>query len=205
MAQATRDLAKAEGLTVVLDEAYSPTADRLRPDRRARSSSSKAEALLGGGHLADGTALARALHEQKAGLKWLTLLVAPDAPNFADLGDAALGVTAPSQWSPQVDVQAGLRPDCAGFRRRFSDKFKIAPTEQAAAGYAGGLILAHAIEKAGTVDPARSPLCSTGSMLTTLFGRARVRHRCEGARPAGRRTKWSCGSGRNGPAGWCRR
>ena len=78
---------------------------------------SKAEALLGGGHVADGMALARALHEQKAGLKWLTLLVAPDLPNFADLGDAALGVSAPSQWAPQVDLQAGLRTDRAGLQQ----------------------------------------------------------------------------------------
>jgi branched-chain amino acid transport system substrate-binding protein len=172
VAQATRDLAKAEGLTVVLDEAYSPTAADFGPIVE-RIRSSRGEAVLGGGHLADGTALLRTLREQKLDLHWLTLLAPPDAQAFADLGDAALGVTAPAQWSPQVAHKPDVGPNVQAFVRRFTDTFKAAPAEQAAAGYASGLILAHAIEKAGSAEPARVAAALNRLDLTTLFGRAR--------------------------------
>ena len=60
----------------------------------------------------------------KPALKWLTLLAPPDAPAFADLGDAALGVTAPAQWSPQVVYKPDVGPTAQVFVRRFTDKFK---------------------------------------------------------------------------------
>ena len=170
--QATRDLAKSEGLTVVLDEAYSPTAtDFGRIVDRIRSS--HADAVLGGGHLADGAALLRALREMKPAINWLTLLAPPDATAFADLGDAALGLTAPAQWSPQVVYKPDIGPTAQVFVRRFTVKFKAAPNEQAAAGYASGLILAHAIEKAGTAEPGRVAAELNRIDLTTMFGRAR--------------------------------
>ena len=172
VAQAARDLVKAEALTLVLDETYSPSLADFAPIV-AKVVSSKAEALLGGGHVADGMALARALHEHKAGLKWLTLLAAPDAPNFADLGDAALGVSAPAQWAPQVAYKPDFGPTAQVFARRFSDKFKGAPTELAAAGYASGLVLAQAIEKAGTVEPGKVAVALNQIDATTLFGRVR--------------------------------
>ena len=172
VAQATRDLAKREGLTVVLDEAYSPTAADFGPIVAAVRSA-RAEAVLGGGHLADGVKLTRTLREQKPDIKWLTLLAPPDAQAFADLGDAALGVTAPAQWSPQVAYKPDVGPSAQVFVQRFTEKFKSAPTEQAAAGYASGLILGHAIEKAGTAEPERVVAVLNRLDLTTLFGRTR--------------------------------
>jgi branched-chain amino acid transport system substrate-binding protein len=172
VAQATRELAKVEGLTVVLDETYSPTAADFGP-MIERIRTSRAEAVLGGGHLADGVALVRALREMKPAVKWLTLLAPPDATEFADLGDAALGVTSPAQWSPQVVYKPDIGPTAQVFVRRFTGKFKIAPTEQTAAGYASGLILGHAIEKAGTTEPGRVAAALNRVDLTTMFGRAR--------------------------------
>jgi branched-chain amino acid transport system substrate-binding protein len=172
VAQATRELAKVEGLTVVLDETYSPTAADFGP-MIERIRTSRAEAVLGGGHLADGVALVRALREMKPAVKWLTLLAPPDATEFADLGDAALGVTSPAQWSPQVVYKPDIGPTAQVFVRRFTGKFKIAPTEQTAAGYASGLILGHAIEKAGTTEPGRVAAALNRADLTTMFGRAR--------------------------------
>src|SRR6202166_2342756 len=97
VAQVTRDLAKRQGVNVVLDESYSPSTTDFGPVIN-KLISAKADALLGGGHYPDGSTLARQLHAQKAGLKWVTLLVAPDTPKFATLGDAAVGISVPSQW-----------------------------------------------------------------------------------------------------------
>ena len=171
MVQATRELATAEGLTVVLDEAYSPTATDFGA-LAGKVIASKADALLGGGHASDGMALAQTLHDRKAGLKWVTLLVAPGLPQFADLGDAALGVSAPSQWAPQVTYKPEFGPSAQVFSKRFGDKFKVAATEVAAAGYASGLILGHAIEAAGTADAGKIVNALNKIDATTMFGRA---------------------------------
>ena len=115
----------------------------------------KADALLGGGHYADGATLARQLHEQKAGVKWVTLLVAPDSPKFAELGDAAVGISVPSQWEPQAAFKPDFGPTVPAFTKAFTDRYKIAPAYHAAGGYAAGMILQHAIEQAGTIDPTK--------------------------------------------------
>ena len=65
---------------LVLDEAYSPSATDFGP-LVGRIIAAKADALLGGGHASDGMALARTLHDRKAGLKWVALLVAPACRN----------------------------------------------------------------------------------------------------------------------------
>ena len=110
VAIATRDQAKEMGFKIVLDESY-------RADQTDFSAiinkiiSAKPDALLGGGHYPDGATLARQLYDQKAGIKWVTLLVAPDSDQFATLGAPAVGVSAPSQWAPQVNLQTQFRPE----------------------------------------------------------------------------------------------
>ena len=169
VAQAVREQAKQDGLTLALDEAYSGSTTDFGPIIN-KVVSAKADALLGGGHYADGATLARQVHDQKAGLKWVTLLVAPDSPNFATLGDAAVGISVPSQWEPQVTFKPDFGPNAQEFTKRFTDKFKIAPGYHAAGGYAAGLILQHAIEKAGSIDQAKVAAELNTMDVTTLFG-----------------------------------
>src|SRR5665213_504285 len=64
VAQVTRDLAKRQGVNVVLDESYSPSTTDFGPIIN-KVISAKADALLGGGHYPDGSTLARQLHDQK--------------------------------------------------------------------------------------------------------------------------------------------
>ena len=172
VAQATRDLAKKEGISIVLDESYAPSTTDFGPIIN-KIISSKAEALLGGGHYPDGSTLARQLHDQKAGLKWVTLLVAPDTPKFAELGDAAVGITVPSQWAPQVTFKPNFGPTAQEFGQRFADKYKIGAGYHAAGGYAAGLLLAHAIEQAGSIDQAKVAAALNKMDVTTMFGRTK--------------------------------
>ncbi|HEU0011006.1 MAG TPA: amino acid ABC transporter substrate-binding protein, partial [Verrucomicrobiae bacterium] len=124
--QSARRHVTEAGLKTVLDEAYNPETTDFGPIIN-KVVSAKAEILLGGGHYPDGATLARQLYDQKAELKWVTLLVAPDSPNFATLGDAAVGVTVPSQWEPQVSFKPDFGPTAAEFTQKFQAKFNIEP------------------------------------------------------------------------------
>ncbi len=172
VAQAVRDEARKDGMALSLDESYSGTTTDFGPIIN-KVIADKADALMGGGHYADGATLARQLHDQKAGLKWVTLLVAPDSPNFASLGDAALGISVPSQWEPQVTFKPDFGPTAAEFTRHFTERYKIAPGYHAAGGYAAGLILQHAIEQAGSIDPAKVADALNKTDATTMFGRTK--------------------------------
>jgi branched-chain amino acid transport system substrate-binding protein len=172
VAQVTRDLAKSQGMNVVLDESYSPSTTDFGPIIN-KVISAKADALMGGGHYADGTTLARQVHDQKAGLKWVTLLVAPDTPKFAELGDAAIGISVPSQWVPQVTFKPDFGPTAQEFTKRFTDTYKIEPGYHAAGGYAAGLLLQHAIEQAQSIDQAKVADALNKLDVTTLFGRTK--------------------------------
>jgi branched-chain amino acid transport system substrate-binding protein len=172
VAQVTRDLAKRQGVNVVLDESYSPSTTDFGPIIN-KLVSAKADALLGGGHYPDGSTLARQLHDQKVGLKWVTLLVAPDTPKFAELGDAAVGITVPSQWAPQVTYKPDFGPTAQDFNKRFVDKYKIEAGYHAAGGYTAGLILQHAIEQSGSIDQAKVAAALNKLDVTTMFGRSK--------------------------------
>jgi branched-chain amino acid transport system substrate-binding protein len=172
VAQATGTFARNAGLTQVLDESYAGSTTDFSPIIN-KVISAKADALLGGGHYADGATLARQLYDQKANLKWVTLLVAPDSPNFVTLGDAAAGISVPSQWEPQVTFKPDFGPAAQEFTKRFTGKFKIEPGYHAAGGYAGGLILQHAIEQAGSIDQAKVAGALNKMDVTTLFGRTK--------------------------------
>jgi branched-chain amino acid transport system substrate-binding protein len=171
-AAATREQAAQRNLKIVLDESYPPD----QTDFSAvinKIVSAKPDALLGGGHYPDGATLARQLHDQKAGIKWVTLLVAPDSLQFAQLGDAALGITVPSQWAPQVTYKPDFGPTPTDFAKRFQAEYNIAPAYFAAGGYAGALILQHAIEQAGSIDPEKVTAVLNKMDVTTLFGRTK--------------------------------
>jgi branched-chain amino acid transport system substrate-binding protein len=172
VAQAVREQAKKDGVALSLDESYSGSTTDFGPIIN-KVIADKADALLGGGHYADGATLARQLHDQKAGLKWVTLLVAPDSPNFATLGDAALGISVPSQWEPQVSFKPDFGPTAAEFTRRFTERYKIAPGYHAAGGYSAGLILQRAVEQAGSIEPARVSEALNRMDVTTMFGRTK--------------------------------
>ena len=172
VAQATRDLAKKDGLALALDESYSPDTTDFGPIIN-KVISAKADALLGGGHYPDGATLARQLYDQKAGLKWVTLLVAPDSPNFATLGDAAVGISVPSQWEPQVSFKPDFGPTAAAFTQAFQAKFKIEPGYHAAGGYTAGTLLQRAIEQAGSIEQAKVAEVLNAMDVTTMFGRTK--------------------------------
>jgi branched-chain amino acid transport system substrate-binding protein len=169
VAAATREQAGEAGFKIVLDESYAPTTTDFSPIIN-KIISAKADALLGGGHYPDGATLARQLYDQKADLKWVSLLVAPGNAEFATMGPAAIGITTGSQWEPQVTYKPQFGPTPAEFDKRFQEKFKLEADYHAASGYVGGQILEHAIETAGSIDPEKVRSALNATDVTTFFG-----------------------------------
>ena len=158
------------GFNVVFTEAYAPATTDFSAiiDKVINS---KATVLLGGGHYADGSTLARQLYSHKVPLKMLTLLVAPDSPKWVELGDAAVGVTVPSQWAPQSTFKAQYGPSGADFAKAYQAKYNTAPSYESAGGYVCGLILQRAIEQAGGIDSAKVAAALNSTDITTFYGR----------------------------------
>ena len=136
--------------------------------------SSKADVFMGGGHYPDGATLARQFYDQKVNLRQTTILVAPDSPKFKSLGDAAADVTVPSQWEPGVTYKPDFGPTPAQFAKAYEDAFHTGVDYHAASGYIEGLLLQHAIEKAGSIDQDKIAAELTKMEVTTFFGTYRV-------------------------------
>ena len=164
--------AQQQGFNVVFTEAYAPnTTDFSAIIDKVIAS--KATVLLGGGHYADGSTLARQLYGHKVPLKMITLLVAPDSPQWAELGDAALGVIVPSQWEPQSTFKAQYGPSGVDFAKTYTAKYNTPPSYESAGGYASGLVLQHAIEQAGGIDTAKVAQALNATDITTFYGRTK--------------------------------
>jgi branched-chain amino acid transport system substrate-binding protein len=164
-----RDQAKEAGFQVVLDESYAPSTTDFGPIVN-KIISAQADTLLGGGHYPDGATLARQLYDQKANLKWASILVAPGDEKFATLGPAALGITVGSQWEPQVTFKPQFGPTGDEFLKSFKAKFNAEADYHSASGYSGGAILQHAIEQADSIDPEKVAAALNKIDVTTFFG-----------------------------------
>jgi branched-chain amino acid transport system substrate-binding protein len=169
---AAKAYAQKVGLKIVFDESYSADTTDFSPiiDKVVAA---KTTALLGGGHYADGSTLARQMYDHKANVSFISLLVAPDSPKFTELGNAALGVTVPSQWEPQSAFKPQIGPTGVEFTKAYQAKYNAPPSYESAGGYATGLVLQHAIEQAGSIDSAKVANALNATDLTTFFGRTK--------------------------------
>jgi ABC-type branched-subunit amino acid transport system substrate-binding protein len=177
--EAARAYAESLGYEIVLIEGYDPETADFGPFIN-KIQDAGPEAILGGGHFQDGSTFARQLDEKQVGVNFFTLLVAPPEPDFADLGQAAEGVTGPSQWEPQAAFTAESAAEAGlEFFGPNSDEFVSAyeaaydgeePSYHSAGGYAAGLILQKAILDADSVDPAAVKEALDAMDLLTFFG-----------------------------------
>ena len=176
---AAKEYAESQGYEVVLFEGYDSETKDFGPFIN-KIQDSGAEAILGGGHFQDGSTFARQIHEKEVGIGYFALLVAPPEPDFADLGDAAVGVIGPSQWEPL----AAFTPesaDVAGLEwfgtlgTEFVDAYQAAydeePSYHSMGGYAAGQILQKAIIDADSTDPEAIKAAMEALDILTAYGR----------------------------------
>lgn len=175
---AAKDYAEKKGLQVVMMEGYDTGATDFAPF--INKIPAGVDAVIGGGHFADGTTFAKQLYEKGVKAKFYALLVAPPEPKFAEIGDAALGIIGPSQWEPLAKYSAegakaaGLDyygPALADFVSAYKAKYNgEEPSYHSAGGYAAGLILQRAIEKAGATDTQKVKAALDAMDMMTFFG-----------------------------------
>jgi len=176
---AAKTYAESQGYEVTLFEGYDSDTTDFGPFIN-KIQSSGAQAILGGGHFQDGSTFARQMYEKAVGIPYFALLVAPPEPDFADLGDAALGVIGPSQWeplaafTPESAAEAGLE----WFGRLGTEivedyvaAYDAEPSYHSAGGYVAGLILQKAIEDADSVDPEEVKAAMDKMDILTFYGR----------------------------------
>ena len=169
---------ESQGFEVVLEEGYASETTDFGPVIN-KLVESGATVLLGGGHYPDGSTFARQLYERKAGLKFISLLVAPADSKFPELGDAALGVSTSSQWelaathTPEEAKALGkpwYGPTGEEFASAYEEATGEKPTYHVAGGYMAGLLLQKAIEDAGSVDPEKVKAALEAMDIFTFYG-----------------------------------
>jgi branched-chain amino acid transport system substrate-binding protein len=169
---------ESQGFEVVLEEGYASETTDFGPVIN-KIVESGATVLLGGGHYPDGSTFARQLYERKAGLKFVSLLVAPADSKFPELGDAALGVSTSSQWElaathTQEEAsalgKAWYGPTGEEFAAAYEETTGDKPTYHVAGGYTAGLVLQKAIEDADSVDPEKVKAALEALDIFTFYG-----------------------------------
>lgn len=177
---AAKAYGESKGYEIVLFEGYdSGTADFAPFINKIPAGT---EAIMGGGHFADGSTFARQLFEKGVAVKFIALLVAPPEPKFAELGDAAMGIVGPSQWepfakyTPEAAQAAGLEwfgPTVEEFVAAYKEKFNEEPSYHSAGGYAAALILQKAIQDAGSLETEKVKAALDNMAIMTFYGAIR--------------------------------
>lgn len=176
--EAAKAYAEGKGYEVVLFEGYDSETTDFAPFIN-KIAASEPDAVMGGGHFNDGSTLARQLYEKQTPVDFLALLVAPPELQFAELGEAAVGVVGPSQWEPQANYTeeaaqaAGVAwygPTVSDFTTKYKDTYDEEPAYHAAGGYASGLILEKAIIDADSTDPEKVKAALDSMNLMTFYG-----------------------------------
>jgi len=167
-----REFARGVGLEVVFDKAYPAAATEFGELVRELETLGPV-AVIGGGHLYDGIALTKALAASGAQVRFLALLSAPSFPEFAAIGDGAVGAIYPSQWEPGVEYRPTFGPTPAEFVRVYEERYGSTPDYYAASGFNAGLVLQHALERAGALDDAAVHEALDATDIVTFYGRVR--------------------------------
>jgi ABC-type branched-subunit amino acid transport system substrate-binding protein len=175
---AAKEYAESLGYDVVLFEGYDSETVDFAPFIN-KIEAAAPEAIMGGGHRVDGKAFALQLYEKGLPINYFALLVAPPEPEFAELGDAALGVIGPSQWeplaafTPESAADAGMEwfgPLGADFTSDYIAAFGAEPSYHAAGGYAAGLMLEKAIRDADSTDTEALKAALEAMDILTFYG-----------------------------------
>ena len=147
-AAGTADAAKKRGMQVVLQEAY-PKGNTDFSALLVKIKAANPDVIAAGTYFDDAVAITRQMKELNVNPKMFGLTVGGDLPEFYDLlkqnAEYTYGST---QWDESLPYP-GQKEFLAAYKAKFKGQ---EPSYHTAAGYAGCLIYAEAVKKAGTLD-----------------------------------------------------
>src|SRR6266542_8997 len=163
------DLAKKKGLQVVFQEAY-PKGNTDFSALLTKIKSTNAEVIAAATYFDDAVALTRRMKELNVNPKMYGVTVGGDLPEFYDtLKGNAEYIYGATQWEPVLNY-----PGNKEFFESYKAEFKHEPSYHSAAGYAGCLIYAEGVRRAGSLeaDKVREQLLKLE--MRTMFGDYKV-------------------------------
>ena len=147
-AAGTAEAAKKRGMQVVLQEAY-PKGNTDFSALLVKIKAANPDVIAAGTYFDDAVAITRQMKELNVNPKMFGLTVGGDLPEFYDLlkqnAEYTYGST---QWDESLPYP-GQKEFLAAYKAKFTGQ---EPSYHTAAGYAGCLIYAEAVKKAGTLD-----------------------------------------------------
>ena len=168
-ADATAELAKKRGLQVVFKEAY-PKGNQDFSAILTKVKAANPDVFAAATYFDDAVAITRQMKELNVNPKMYGLTVGGDLPEFYDLlKQNAEYVYGATQWDDQLPYP-GAREFAASYQKEFGRE----PSYHAASGYAGCLVYAEAVKRAGTIDADGSARCCSSWRLKTMFGEFKV-------------------------------
>jgi branched-chain amino acid transport system substrate-binding protein len=171
MAQGISAAAKAAGLDVVYDQLYAVGT----MDHSAAVSAIKAarpDWVYATGYTQDLILIRKQMADLGVKAPIITMVAGPAYKEFTDgLGPLANGVTSSSWWHHEATYKGvGAWPTTADFYKEFTAKFKADPDYVHASCAATTIVLANAIERAGTVDRAKVRDALAATDINTFYG-----------------------------------
>ncbi len=146
-AAGTAEAAKKRGMQVVLQEAY-PKGNTDFSALLVKIKAANPDVIAAGTYFDDAVAITRQMKELNVNPKMFGLTVGGDLPEFYDLlKQNAEYIYGSTQWDDSLPYP-GQKEFLAAYKKRF----KHEPSYHSAAGYAGCLLYADAVKKAGSLD-----------------------------------------------------
>jgi branched-chain amino acid transport system substrate-binding protein len=164
-AAGTEELAKKAGLQVVFKEAY-PKGNQDFSGLLTKLKAANPDVLAAATYFDDAVAIARQMKELDVNPKMFGVTVGGDIPKFHELlKQTAEYVYGSSQWESTLPY-----PGAREFNDAFVREFKHEPSYHSAAGYAGCMLYAEGVKKAGTLDTDKVRDALLALKNRTMFG-----------------------------------
>jgi branched-chain amino acid transport system substrate-binding protein len=164
-AQGTTELARKAGMQVVFTEAY-PKGNQDFSALLTKIKAVNPDVLAAATYFDDSVAIARQMKELGVNPKMLGVTVGGDIPKFQELlKGTAEYIYGASQWEAVLPY-----PGAREFNEAYVKQFKQEPSYHSAAGYAGCMIYAEGVKKAGTLDADKVREALLALKTRTMFG-----------------------------------
>ncbi|MEM3833456.1 MAG: amino acid ABC transporter substrate-binding protein [Thermoprotei archaeon] len=174
VADGAKKYAESKGLNVVYYDKY-PSKPTDLSSLLTVIKSKNPDAIIGGGHFADGVLLIKQAKQLNVNAKLFSIVVAAPEDKFRDaLGADANYIMGPSQWEPDVKYTVNYGPSVSEFINMYVKRFNETPTYHSAGGFAAALVLQAAIEKAQSLDSDKVREAFNSLDLKIFFGAFKI-------------------------------